>query len=114
MKKRVKKRYNWKRRKGEKEEYVKKRKKFRKRCKKKEENYREGMVKEVRNLKTETQTWGWLNKKKKTARDVNKNIKIESWEKHYSQLLKESKEKCKEGVERKRVEGDSETEITDK
>lgn len=75
-KRKVKKRYKeWKGGKGEREEYVRERKMFRERCNKKEERYREGMVEEVRRQRQrdrETQIWGWLNKKRKTAREVDK------------------------------------------
>lgn len=41
----------------------------------------------MRILRTESQIWGWINKRRRVVKAINEEIKIEEWEKYFSHFL---------------------------
>ncbi|KYN06768.1 hypothetical protein ALC62_02276 [Cyphomyrmex costatus] len=82
--------------------YIRKRKEYRDMCEKKKEEYRIEERSEVENIKTEEQTWKFINKGRKKRVEISREINIEEWEKHFMEVLGgERKEERKEKTKRK-------------
>lgn len=83
--------------------YIRKRKEYRDTCEKKKEEYRIEERREVENIKTEEQAWKFINKRRKRRVEINTEINIEEWEKHFMEVLGgERKEERKEKAKRKK------------
>lgn len=77
------------------------RKCFRRMIREKRENKKETVVEEIRNIRTESQLWQYINKRRKQKQGLEYNITGE-WKIHFAGLLSGSSEKWK-GEARKSV-----------
>lgn len=76
-----------------KEEYPRKRKEYREWCR--EQKKKHEKEEKIRNIKSETEAWKYINKcrKKKTER-ISENINIDKWKDHFAEPLDGTQEKA--------------------
>lgn len=104
---------SWKKGEGNKFDYTESRKSFRKMCKEKEAKLKEDEVKEIRKIKTESDVWKYLNKGRKKRIPPEEEITMQTWKKHFMDILNGSNE-CKKGEQRTQVDPESdETNLED-
>lgn len=105
------KRYNkeWKKRKRElrkelrklknnkitKGEYAEKKKGYKKWCKEKRKEYEKEEEKKIKSIKIEAEAWKYINKFRRKKEGVDKNIKLNSWRKHFMEILEGVNERIK-------------------
>lgn len=84
-----------KKRRIDKEEYVRKRREYREWCKEQKKKHEEEEEERIRNIKSEADAWKYINKyrKKKTER-ISEKINIEEWKDHFVELLDDTQEKA--------------------
>ena len=106
---------NWRRGKGDKEDYQKKRREYKKVCDERRRELQENTENEIMQLKGENQIWEYINKQRKKRIGISNKIDLKEWKDHFKTLLEgdDCKKEVGELEEIDNTEGEEEEEITE-
>lgn len=71
------------------------RREYRRLCEEKKEEWNEKLMKEVREAKTQEQVWRVINRERGKRVEINREIRMEEWDKYFRELLGGSEERVK-------------------
>lgn len=91
-----------------KEEYSKKKKEYRRWCGEEKERYEKEEEEKLRAIKTEEETWCYINRFRKRREGVDEKIEMENWSHHFIKMLGGAKERRIMEEEEKRKEENQE------
>ena len=91
-------------------DYLEERKRYKEWCKIKKKEHEKEEEEKIKNIKTESEVWNYINKRRKKREGLDEGIPLEKWEKHFTESLDGTKIKVVNDFKSEKINREEEEE----